>query len=33
MVNIEGVIFGNFRCCSLGIDLNRNWINDNNVKY
>ena len=28
MVNIDGVILGNFRCCHLGTDPNRLWLND-----
>lgn len=25
MINIDGVIYGNFRCDLAGMDLNRNW--------
>ena len=25
MVNVDGVIYGNFRCDIAGFDLNRNW--------
>lgn len=25
MVNVDGVIYGNFRCDLGGFDLNRNW--------
>jgi murein tripeptide amidase MpaA len=27
MVNVDGVIYGNFRCDIGGFDLNRNWRN------
>jgi hypothetical protein len=27
MVNVDGVIYGNFRCDLAGNDLNRNWKN------
>jgi hypothetical protein len=27
MVNVDGVIYGNFRCDLSGIDLNRIWKN------
>ncbi len=27
MVNVDGVIYGNFRCDLGGFDLNRNWRN------
>jgi hypothetical protein len=26
MLNIDGVIFGNYRCSLLGVDLNRRWL-------
>jgi hypothetical protein len=25
MINIDGVIYGNFRCDVSGVDLNRQW--------
>ena len=25
MVNVDGVIYGNFRCDATGVDLNRRW--------
>jgi murein tripeptide amidase MpaA len=25
MVNVDGVIYGNFRCDATGMDLNRRW--------
>ena len=25
MINIDGVVYGNFRCDIGGFDLNRNW--------
>lgn len=27
MVNVDGVIYGNFRCDLAGFDLNRAWKN------
>ncbi len=27
MINVDGVIYGNFRCDLGGFDLNRNWRN------
>lgn len=27
MVNVDGVIYGNFRCDLAGYDLNRTWKN------
>ena len=29
MLNPDGVIYGNYRCSLLGVDLNRKWINPN----
>jgi murein tripeptide amidase MpaA len=29
MINVDGVIYGNFRCDLAGFDLNRNWANPN----
>ena len=25
MINVDGVIYGNFRCDITGVDLNRRW--------
>ena len=25
MINVDGVIYGNFRCDVTGVDLNRRW--------
>ena len=33
MVNIDGVIFGNYRGNAWGYDLNRSWNRDNLKKY
>lgn len=27
MVNVDGVIYGNYRCDLVGLDLNRCWRN------
>lgn len=27
MINVDGVIYGNFRCDLAGYDLNRTWKN------
>lgn len=29
MLNPDGVIYGNYRCSLLGVDLNRRWIAPN----
>ncbi len=29
MLNPDGVIYGNYRCSLLGVDLNRKWIGPN----
>ena len=29
MVNVDGVIYGNFRCDISGVDLNRQWSQPN----
>lgn len=29
MINVDGVIYGNFRTNLAGFDLNRQWINPN----
>ena len=26
MLNVDGVIVGNYRCSLAGVDLNRNWL-------
>ena len=26
MLNVDGVVYGNYRCSLLGVDLNRKWI-------
>jgi len=31
MINVDGVIYGNFRCDLSGMDLNRNWKNPNKL--
>ena len=33
MMNIDGVIMGNFRCNIAGVDLNRNWNKPDKVKF
>ncbi len=29
MLNPDGVIYGNYRCSLVGVDLNRKWLNPN----
>ena len=29
MLNVDGVIYGNYRCSLLGVDLNRKWVSPN----
>lgn len=29
MLNVDGVVYGNYRCSLLGVDLNRKWIQPN----
>ncbi len=29
MLNVDGVIYGNYRCSLLGVDLNRKWVQPN----
>eukprot|EP00347_Sterkiella_histriomuscorum_P003123 403365502 len=29
MLNVDGVIYGNYRCSLLGVDLNRKWMQPN----
>jgi murein tripeptide amidase MpaA len=31
MLNVDGVIIGNFRCSLAGVDLNRKWHRPNKV--
>ena len=31
MLNVDGVIHGNNRCCLVGMDLNRKWKEPNKV--
>jgi hypothetical protein len=31
MLNVDGVIYGNFRCDIIGTDLNRNWKNPSKI--
>ena len=31
MVNVDGVIYGNFRCDITGVDLNRRWKNPSSL--
>lgn len=33
MINVDGVICGNFRCDLTGMDLNRNWKNPSNLLH
>lgn len=33
MVNVDGVIYGNFRCDLSGMDLNRCWQNPNKLLH
>jgi hypothetical protein len=33
MLNPDGVIFGNYRCSLLGVDLNRRWINPSKILH
>lgn len=33
MINIDGVIYGNFRCDISGTDLNRRWKDTNKIIY
>jgi hypothetical protein len=33
MLNPDGVIYGNYRCSLLGVDLNRRWMNPNKVLH
>lgn len=33
MMNPDGVILGNYRCCVSGCDLNRVWEHPNQVSF
>jgi murein tripeptide amidase MpaA len=33
MVNVDGVLLGNFRCDLSGMDMNRNWKNPNKLLH
>lgn len=33
MINVDGVIYGNFRCDLGGCDLNRQWQNPSNCLH
>ena len=33
MLNPDGVIYGNYRCSLLGVDLNRRWISPSKVLH
>lgn len=33
MINVDGVISGNFRCDLTGMDLNRNWKNPSSILH
>jgi len=33
MINVDGVITGNFRCDLSGMDLNRNWKSPSNLLH
>lgn len=33
MLNPDGVIYGNYRCSLLGVDLNRRWINPSKILH
>jgi murein tripeptide amidase MpaA len=33
MLNPDGVIYGNYRCSLLGVDLNRNWDRPNRLLH
>ena len=33
MINVDGVICGNFRCDLAGMDLNRNWKNPSTILH
>jgi murein tripeptide amidase MpaA len=33
MLNPDGVVYGNYRCSLLGVDLNRRWINPSKILH
>jgi murein tripeptide amidase MpaA len=33
MLNPDGVIYGNYRCSLLGVDLNRRWMNPSKILH
>lgn len=33
MLNPDGVIYGNYRCSLLGVDLNRRWLNPSKILH
>lgn len=33
MINPDGVIYGNYRCSLLGVDLNRRWNNPSKILH
>ena len=33
MLNPDGVIRGNYRCNTLGVDLNRRWLNPSKLLH
>lgn len=33
MINVDGVIYGNFRCDLTGVDLNRKWKETSKLLY
>lgn len=33
MLNPDGVIYGNYRCSLLGVDLNRRWVNPSPILH
>lgn len=33
MINVDGVVYGNYRCSLSGIDLNRSWKTPNEILF
>lgn len=33
MINVDGVVLGNYRCNAMGYDLNRNWEGEEKAKH